>query len=532
MNIHEKIKCIRAEQGLTQKAFAEKLHISHHTVSKWETEINNPTISDIRQICEVYNIPLSEIMGIPMCIKDNPYYETTLTAIYKFQLICQTEELINEICKQTNQVERRTQLETEIKKVIEELETDHYIVRTKTSNYDVIQMTKHGLDSLKTIITLDETKENISFDTYMYENMPADALYESLKYNIQHLIKNPIMYKSESDEIAKYPSTRERILEMIFGLYDNVRNNTFSDVRVCMWNERKKKLLIANQEIKKDLIFHMLFGYTVRSSSNLQQNRNKNRKGEKTMNVKYIADPLKSIPEDKVFDIEKSALEDTSYVISDYNGEIIKECKKDLEEMGYEIRVVNLIDVQNSNQYNPFHYIRNEMDAMELAEEIVDMNLRSENEDVKKCSRVLLASIVCYLWMYTDEQKQTLSNVLDMLLMTRIEESEDGAKPKLDLPFDAVEIDDPESLAVKQYQIFRCFEANTKKKATAACSDMLSKFSIPQIQTLTGMDELDLENFAKRKSILFVVAPERDNLCKLLMSLLKFQIGRINCANK
>lgn len=47
----------------------------------------------------------------------------------------------------------------------------------------------------------------------------------------------------------------------------------------------------------------------------------------------------------------------TSYVVTDPKGELLRSCGRLLKKAGYEIRVFNLIDMSHSNNYNPFNYV-------------------------------------------------------------------------------------------------------------------------------------------------------------------------------
>ena len=47
----------------------------------------------------------------------------------------------------------------------------------------------------------------------------------------------------------------------------------------------------------------------------------------------------------------------TSYVITDPKGEILQAVGKTLVEAGYKLKVLNLIELEHSNNYNPFHYV-------------------------------------------------------------------------------------------------------------------------------------------------------------------------------
>ena len=62
--IGSKISAIRKERGLTQKALAEKLHVSDKSVSKWETGIHFPDIAIMEELAAVLEISVSELLGL------------------------------------------------------------------------------------------------------------------------------------------------------------------------------------------------------------------------------------------------------------------------------------------------------------------------------------------------------------------------------------------------------------------------------------------------------------------------------------
>ena len=274
MTLGEKIKNIRTNLKLTQAEFANELYYSHHTVSKWELGINIPTYSDIELICSTYNIPLSEMLDIPVLLKENPYYEAILSTLYEFQLVSSTKELVNEIADKmvTYSINIDSIGKEKIVNIIcinlDELEKMGHIKRTKTENFDVIQMTHKGLSSAKAILSVNRECEEFWFGTYLYENKDALTIYEELKKNISCHTKNPVMYQSELDEINEFISTRERIIEMIFGLYDNVKPN-FDIGKTVIWNMRKTKLLNLNPNIESRPIISMML-------SNIKEHKEEN----------------------------------------------------------------------------------------------------------------------------------------------------------------------------------------------------------------------------------------------------------------
>ena len=100
MNLAEKIKEIRTEQNMTQKEFADRLCVSHHAVSKWETGDNTPTLPTLQLICDTFDVPIAELLDIPLQLNDDPYYMAILSTLHEFQLICRMDELEEKILEQ------------------------------------------------------------------------------------------------------------------------------------------------------------------------------------------------------------------------------------------------------------------------------------------------------------------------------------------------------------------------------------------------------------------------------------------------
>ena len=61
LDVAAKIKAFRAQQGLTQKQFAELLGITHQTVSKWERENGYPDVFLLPRIAEALNCTIDEL---------------------------------------------------------------------------------------------------------------------------------------------------------------------------------------------------------------------------------------------------------------------------------------------------------------------------------------------------------------------------------------------------------------------------------------------------------------------------------------
>lgn len=61
--LHENIKKLRKQSGLTQEAFAIRLNVVRQTVSKWEKGLSVPDAQTLQRIAEEFEIPVQELLG-------------------------------------------------------------------------------------------------------------------------------------------------------------------------------------------------------------------------------------------------------------------------------------------------------------------------------------------------------------------------------------------------------------------------------------------------------------------------------------
>ena len=61
--LHDNIKRLRQQKGMTQEVLAEKLHIVRQTVSKWEKGLSVPDSEMLVNLAEVFEVPVSVLLG-------------------------------------------------------------------------------------------------------------------------------------------------------------------------------------------------------------------------------------------------------------------------------------------------------------------------------------------------------------------------------------------------------------------------------------------------------------------------------------
>lgn len=63
MTVGESIKIHRIRSGFTQKEMSEKLNVTFQTISKWENDTNEPDLSTLKQMCDIFGCTIDELIN-------------------------------------------------------------------------------------------------------------------------------------------------------------------------------------------------------------------------------------------------------------------------------------------------------------------------------------------------------------------------------------------------------------------------------------------------------------------------------------
>ena len=217
----------------------------------------------------------------------------------------------------------------------------------------------------------------------------------------------------------------------------------------------------------------------------------------------------------------------TNYVITDPKQEVLFSTAGYLKSRGYEIRVLNLVNLSQSDGYNPFCYIRDEKDALRLVNSLIQATTPKGNKGSdpfwEKAETALLQAIILMLFEEAPPEEQNFSMVLRVLEYAGVKEEKDDYKSALDMMFDAMERNRPESVAVRQYKVFKLAAGKTAKSILVSAAVRLAPFNLPQLKAITDHDDMDLWTLGEKKCALYAVIPDNDNTYNFLVSLLYAQ---------
>lgn len=218
----------------------------------------------------------------------------------------------------------------------------------------------------------------------------------------------------------------------------------------------------------------------------------------------------------------------TSFVCLDPKGELLRDTGNLLEKEGYVIRVIDLIDMSKSHGYNPFAYIQDDKDVLKLITNLIrnttPKGAQSNDPFWEKSETALLEALCLYLINEAPEEEQNFSMVMEMIVAAEPKEDDEDYISPLDQLFIELEKDKPESLALKQYKIYKQAAGKTAKSILISVGVRLAAFNLESIASLTHYDELELEKMGERKTALFAVIPDNDSTFNFLIGMLYTQL--------
>ena len=217
----------------------------------------------------------------------------------------------------------------------------------------------------------------------------------------------------------------------------------------------------------------------------------------------------------------------TNYVITDPKSEVLLATGGYLKEQGYDVRALNLVNLEQSDGYNPFCYLRDEKDVLKLVNNLIQSTTPKGSHESDpfwtKAETALLQAIILMLFQEAPEYEQNFSMVMRVLEYAEVREEDEGHVSPLDLLFESIERRKPDSVAVRQYKVFKLAAGKTAKSILVSTAVRLAPFNLPQIQALTDHDDMDLYTLGEKKVALYAVIPDNDNTFNFLVSLLYAQ---------
>lgn len=220
-----------------------------------------------------------------------------------------------------------------------------------------------------------------------------------------------------------------------------------------------------------------------------------------------------------------------SKIILDPMGEILAGTGNLLLEEGYEVRVLDLIEMEKSNHYNPFVYIRNENDLQTMVTFLFAAtnpgDSKGQDPFWEQSAQMLLMALCFYLWLEAPPEEQNFAMVSELLRCCAGDDTgdeDDMGSSITDTLFDALEKRDPNHIALRYYRQYRSGAGKTLRSIQIILATRLEKFNLSSVAALTATDDLDLRSIGEKKVTLFARISDTDKSYNFLVAMLYTQL--------
>ena len=208
-------------------------------------------------------------------------------------------------------------------------------------------------------------------------------------------------------------------------------------------------------------------------------------------------------------------LANASFIVTDPKGEMLRAVGNLFLEEGYVMRVFDLIDPSKSDCYNPFRYIRKDADVFKLIDNFIKnttpKGAKANDPFWEKSETALDAALMLYLLHEAPPEDQNMETILYMIENGGAKEEDDDYQSPLDLLFEALEEEQPDHIAVRQYHIFKQAAGKTAKSILVSAAVRLASFTLPEIQRITASDDMELCKLGERKQAIFCIIPDSND---------------------
>ena len=217
-----------------------------------------------------------------------------------------------------------------------------------------------------------------------------------------------------------------------------------------------------------------------------------------------------------------------SIVALDPKGELLRSTGRLLEENGYTIRVIDLINMEKSHCYNPFVYLRTDNDIQRLVTNLfkntTPKGAQTQDPFWDQAASMLLLALIFYLHYEAPEEEQNFPMVMEMIRAGEVKEDDDDFLSPLDMLFERLEMKDPEHIALKYYRSYHSGSGKTLKSIQITLISRLEKFNLESLAGITQFDEMELEQLGEKKMAVFAIIPENDSSFNFIVGMLYTQL--------
>lgn len=214
-----------------------------------------------------------------------------------------------------------------------------------------------------------------------------------------------------------------------------------------------------------------------------------------------------------------------SYVITDPKGELFRNTYQLLKDNGYEVRVLNLIDISLSNSYNPFAYMETETDVLEICSLFIKTDNNGSNGDSFWSDSALdfFTAISVYLFKAKNEVK-SFGRVIRLVNSVYYENDKISENCELARCLNRHSTEYPDDYVAISWNGLKNTVQTTMSGVQKTLSTRLRLWAVEDVDLLTSKDEMEFDKIGERKTAIFLIMPVPTNPYKAVANIFYSQL--------
>lgn len=213
-----------------------------------------------------------------------------------------------------------------------------------------------------------------------------------------------------------------------------------------------------------------------------------------------------------------------SLICVDPKGEVYESMSAFLREQGYEVKMFNLLDMENSDAWNCLSEIEQDKDLVQSIAEVIIKNTSNANERQdfwEKAELNLLMALMHYVATQTIPGTNQLLPIQQRSLGAIYRMLSNESFADLERRFDALPKDHP---ALPPYGIFKLANRQIWGNIAIGLGNRLSVFQNPLVDKITSYNEIDLTLPGRKPCAYFCCISAQDSSLEFLSSLFFSQL--------
>ncbi len=230
------------------------------------------------------------------------------------------------------------------------------------------------------------------------------------------------------------------------------------------------------------------------------------------------------------------SLPEGSFVVTDPKGELLRNLGNPLKRAGYRIQVLNLLNPEQSDFFNPFAYLRNEEDVNELVENLIQNTEQKEETNADpfwvKAESLLIRCLIHYIRLEKPEELRNFRTFLDLMMEIKVGNGKE--KTKLDIRMEQLrktsELGEKHP-AYRSYQKFISAAGDTMRSIIICAHSRFDFLDNEAILNLLEKNTIDIAGMAngvnndgKTKTFTFCVIPDHKKIYNPIVGMLYTQM--------